>query len=497
MHGQLTKTLFQKSQEFISSLPKEEKKELGQFTTSPETAKYMASMFSIPDSESISILDPGAGSGILSAAVIDRLLEQHTVKELHLTCYENDSKILPLLTSNIEEIVADIGNDVKFTYEIKTDNYILSNSDSFNGVHDNNESYDIVISNPPYKKISKNDPEAVCMEAVCSGAPNKYFIFMAISIHQLKANGQLVYIIPRSWTSGKYFKAFREYLLSNCTIKQLHIFVSRNKVFESESVLQETMIVKATKGATKEPILITSSENNHDYGNLTSLSLPYDNVIQGKEQYVFLITSEDESHVIKKIGMLSQTLPDIGIRMKTGIVVDFRSKEYIVDGSGEGRIPYFQAAHINRGSISFPKTCTEEYLLDSNASLIQPNQNYLFVKRFTTKEEKRRLQTAIYLSNQFSDYSCVATDNKINFVTGVKNGLSTEEVYGLYVIFNSTIYDQYYRILNGSTQVNSSEVNSMPVPTRGAIRKMGADLMRLGDLTTKSCDDILGAVIDG
>lgn len=497
MLGQLTKTVFQRSQEFISSLPKEEKKELGQFTTSPETARYMASMISIPTGESISILDPGAGSGILSAAVIDRLLEQHSIRHIHLTCYENDPKILPLLVSNIKQVKEEIVKDVSFTYEIRDDNYILSNSDSFNGKTECSKFYDIVISNPPYKKIPKDDPEAKCMEAVCSGAPNKYFIFMALSIHQLVDEGQLVYIIPRSWTSGKYFKAFREYLFTNCKIEHLHIFVSRDKVFESESVLQETMIVKATKGASKEPIMITSSENNHDYDNLSSLTLPYDTVVQGKEQYVFLITSQSESQVIQKIGKFSQVLPDIDIRMKTGIVVDFRSREYIVDGPGEGHIPYFQASHINKGSIIFPKTDSEEYLIDSNDSLTQSNQDYLFVKRFTTKEEKRRLQTAIYLSKQFPEYSRIATDNKINFITGVKNSLSTEEVYGLYVIFNSTLYDQYYRILNGSTQVNSSEVNSMPVPSREVIGKMGEALMRLNDLTTESCDGILEAVING
>ncbi len=44
-------------------------------------------------------------------------------------------------------------------------------------------------------------------------------------------------------------------------------------------------------------------------------------------------------------------------------------------------------------------------------------------------------------------------------------------VYGLYVLFNSTIYDEYYRILNGSTQVNSTEINAMPVPDIKIFRK--------------------------
>ena len=64
-------------------------------------------------------------------------------------------------------------------------------------------------------------------------------------------------------------------------------------------------------------------------------------------------------------------------------------------------------------------------------------------------------------------------------------------VYGLYVLFNSTLYDRYYRILNGSTQVNSTEVNSMPVPDLETIQEMGRRLMRSRDLTEENCDMIL------
>lgn len=55
--------------------------------------------------------------------------------------------------------------------------------------------------------------------------------------------------------------------------------------------------------------------------------------------------------------------------------------------------------------------------------------------------------------------------------------LSECVVYGLYVLFNSTLYDCYYRILNGSTQVNSTEVNSMPVPSMDVIEARGKELI--------------------
>ena len=72
------------------------------------------------------------------------------------------------------------------------------------------DKFDMVIGNPPYMKIAKDAPEATAMPDVCYGAPNLYFLFTAMSMFNLKEDGEMVYIIPRSWTSGAYFKQFRK-----------------------------------------------------------------------------------------------------------------------------------------------------------------------------------------------------------------------------------------------------------------------------------------------
>ena len=88
----------------------------------------------------------------------------------------------------------------------------------------------------------------------------------------------------------------------------------------------------------------------------------------------------------------------------------------------------------------------------------------------------------------------ISTQNKINFIAGLSE-LSECDVFGLYVIFNSTLYDQYYRILNGSTQVNSTEINSMPVPSIESIESMGNELLSARSMTVEACDEILGRYI--
>jgi adenine-specific DNA-methyltransferase len=330
------------------------------------------------------------------------------------------------------------------------------------------------------------------MPEICYGAPNMYFIFAAMGLFNLKENGEMVYIIPRSWTSGAYFKRFRQYFLTEGKLEHIHLFVSRNKVFDKEEVLQETIIVKAKKTKDKpKQVTITSSKSNYDFEKLTSLIVPYDLVVSGNDYYVYLVTDEREVSVLKQLHKFNSTLTDLGVKMKTGLTVDFRNREILRDKEEEGAIPLFYSQHIKQGKVQFPIQKEHEYVVTDKQGLIQDNKNYLFVKRFTAKEEPRRLQCGIYLAKKYPQYAKISTQNKINFIDGVMVEMSECLVYGLYVIFNSTLYDEYYRILNGSTQVNSTEINAMPVPELEFVQDMGRKLMKSRDFSVENCNIIL------
>ena len=217
-------------------------------------------------------------------------------------------------------------------------------------------------------------------------------------------------------------------------------------------------------------------------------------MVAGENKYVYLVTNKEEADILKKMNTWSDTLPSIGLKMKTGLTVDFRNRDMLRNCPEKESVPLFYSQHIKDGKVIFPIGKENEYILTNQSGLLQENTNYLFVKRFTAKEERRRLQCGIYLSKKYSKYKMISTQNKINFITGLKS-LSECMVYGLYVLFNSTLYDSYYRILNGSTQVNSTEINSMPVPPVNTIEKMGKELMKIHDMSEDSCNKILGRFI--
>lgn len=486
--------IIERTNRYIDSMPKKERKKYGQFFTSKETARFMAELYNIPNNKSkVSILDAGAGSGILSCALIERLEQMVSVQTIELTCYENDDNILGLLKENMQTCQESSQKNINI--QIITDNYITSQYLDFNHMLGGNfqpKKYDFVIGNPPYMKIPKDAPEATAMPEVCYGAPNLYFIFAAMGLFNLDSEGEMVYIIPRSWTSGAYFKRFRQYFLTKGKLEHIHLFVSRNKVFDKEDVLQETIIIKVKKtNQTLEKVTITSSQSNNDFDNLTSLTVPYSLVVSGDDYYVYLVTDEKEVSVLERLHRFDKTLPDIGLKMKTGLTVDFRNREILRDDAEEGAIPLFYSQHIKQGEVQFPIQKEHEYVVTDQKGLMQDNRNYLFVKRFTAKEERRRLQCGVYLSRKYPQYKKISTQNKINFIDGLITEMSECLVYGLYVIFNSTLYDEYYRILNGSTQVNSTEINAMPVPDLESIQEMGRKLMKSKDMSESNCNMIL------
>ena len=486
--------IIERTNKYIEDMPKKDRKKYGQFFTSKETACFMAELYNIPENLSkIRILDAGAGSGILSCALLERLERTASVQTIELTCYENDDNILGLLRENLHMYQTNSKKNIRIN--IITDNYITSQYLDFNHMLGGNpepKKYDFVIGNPPYMKIPKDAPEAKAMPEVCYGAPNLYFIFAAMGLFNLDNEGQMVYIIPRSWTSGAYFKRFRQYFLTEGKLEHIHLFVRRNKVFDKEDILQETIIIKVEK--TKqipEKITITSSQSNNDFDNLTSLTVPYSLVVSGEDYFVYLVTDEKEVSVLERLHRFDKTLPDIGLKMKTGLTVDFRNREILRDDAEEGAIPLFYSQHIKHGQVQFPIQKEHEYVVTDQKGLMQDNRNYLFVKRFTAKEERRRLQCGVYLSKNYPQYKKISTQNKINFIDGLITEMSECLVYGLYVIFNSTLYDEYYRILNGSTQVNSTEINAMPVHDLESIQEMGRILMRSKDMSESNCDMIL------
>ena len=173
-------TICQRTENFIQQMPKEQRKQYGQFFTSRETARFMASLVSADANiPLLTVLDAGAGSGILSVALAERMDDVlGKGQTLRLVCYENDPNILPLLRDNLETVRQQC--HYHFDYEIRPDNYILSQADALDrhglfGASAELEQYDIVIGTPHTRKWLRMRPKRIFCQRCATVRPTSIF----------------------------------------------------------------------------------------------------------------------------------------------------------------------------------------------------------------------------------------------------------------------------------------------------------------------------------
>lgn len=466
---------------FLCGKSAQERKVLGQFFTSPVVAEYMASMLHKPEGIIINILDAGAGTGVLTVATAVKLLELGC-KNVHAVLYELDSSVVMYLNKTMKVVESFYQSKKgKFTFEIRNSDFVLDRPDK-------KELFDVSVINPPYFKYNvKKSPYAKAVSDLYSGDPNIYASFMAIVASVLNKNGQMVAITPRSFTNGLYFKNFRSYLLNSISLEAIHIFKHRDRVFKNDAdkVLQENIICKFVKSASYENVEIRASDCDSNLKNTIIQNYPVDLIIDpsNDQRLIRIPESLTEAKILKDAEQLESTFSDSGYFISTGPVVEHRARNFIV--SLEDRInsvPLYRPHNItpyaalwtgnNRKDVRFElREQYEKHLL--------ANKNYVLLKRFSSKDEKRRLVSGVYLSKYFDGLEFIGFGNKVNYI-GVKSGeLTRKEAYGLCAIFNGSFFDRYFRSMSGNTQVNATEIRVMRFPTRDQVKEIGEEVLKL------------------
>jgi adenine-specific DNA-methyltransferase len=115
----------------------------------------------------------------------------------------------------------------------------------------------------------------------------------------------------------------------------------------------------------------------------------------------------------------------------------------------------------------------------------------VLLKRFTSKEQRRRLDAAVLKESEFPHES-VGIENHVNYIHKPKGRLSVSEAFGIAALLNTGLIDNYFRSLNGHTQVNATEIRNLPLPDLSVIRKIGEVVSKAKDLPD-SLDEMIGS----
>ena len=105
-------------------------------------------------------------------------------------------------------------------------------------------------------------------------------------------------------------------------------------------------------------------------------------------------------------------------------------------------------------------------------SLILPAQNYVLLRRFSAKEEPRRLTASVF-NRSALPAERIAFENHLNYIYHSDRELTEFEAIGICAVLNSRLFDAYFRTISGNTQVNAAEIRTMPFPSLSKIEIIG------------------------
>lgn len=415
-----------------------------QYLTPYQTASLAASMFS-DASEPLRCLDLGAGTGILSVALAERYGARVAVD-----CVELDGGMAAICDADLSRLGVEHEMVVADALGIEP-----------------RPVYDRVILNPPYKKMARDDFR---QRALPVRSPNLYTAFMMIAARSLAQGGECVAIVPRSWTNGQYFHPFREWLMDRFSLDAIHVYGSRTEIFSDTNVLQETMLVRFSRRHQVSEITVSEAVDKSSEPVVTRY--PFHALVDVDGD----LTVRVEPEAAGPLEGLS-TLKDQGLCASTGKVVDFRSRGVIHRDFVKGLNRLIYSANFSADGFKHPVDGAKPQWIDCAsekfARQLIPAGSYVVVKRFSSKEEARRVKAYPLDLDEPQ-----ALENHLNFIhcgsPRKTKALAADVARGLALWLSTTVVEKWFRARSGSTQVNASDLNATPTPDLHRLVEIGA-----------------------
>lgn len=456
--------------------------DFGQFMTPAKVASFMAGMFGeLPDH--VRLLDAGAGLGSLTAAFItEACSRQRKPKSISVTAFEIDAVIAEYLATTLNTCKKECARaGIAFSYRIIRNDYILHSAEPLISATESGAPFNCAILNPPYRKINSSSPWRKALRRLSIETSNLYAAFVAIALRQMTDNGQLVAITPRSFCNGAYFAPFRRMLLETSAIEHIHVYSSRRQAFMDDGVLQENIIYRITVRKKQPDRVKISFSDGPLADNIIERSARFDEVVlpSDRERYIRLPATDRCSDLAMRVRALPATLHDLGAGVSTGRVVDFRVRSHLRKLPNKGTVPLIYATHFAGSRIAWPKAESRKAnalaFNDQTLSLVVPKGTYVLTKRFTSKEERRRLVATIYDPKRIKA-KYVGFENHLNYFHQEGTGLAPAFARGLAAFLNCTAVDDFFRQFSGHTQVNATDLRNMHYPSRTQLESLGNEV---------------------
>lgn len=487
------------TRKLIREQAKEKNVRIGRFFTPKETAALMASFVTVPKTESLRILDPGAGTGILSAALVEAVCRRGSAKEITIVCYENNALFVPTLEKNLGRLRQKCRREygIALSYRIKQENFVLTKNDQYTlslFSAEEEPPFDIIMMNPPSAPLRAPSPEYLAISPFCRGVSDIAFAFAAMALFSLKEGGQMIASLPVSYAGNVNLSPLRKHFMQQAYIERIHSFFRKSKDAYRPNEAKGSLLLKLVKAPMPRDFKILLSSSFGKGKEITLLHpMDYSLIVNQESGALLLPESEVDIAILSLVRSFPETLSSLRLRMRTGLTLESRYPTALRTEAKDGAIPLICPADLDNGTV---RPHTSKYIIPVIPSLAQPNRNMLLIKRVPAKKDKRHLYCGIYFSSQLPHFRYISTSNKLNYIEKMDNSeLDSALLYGLFAVLSSDLYERYCTLLSKSPQINATNYGDLPLPSEQILREIGNRLLTCRLLSPAVCNSTVNKVL--
>lgn len=195
-----------------------------------------------------------------------------------------------------------------------------------------------------------------------------------------------------------------------------------------------------------------------------------------RRHFIRILADDDDTIVAETMGAFPTTFRGLNIQVSTGKVVDFHARENLRKFPEPSTVPLIHPGNIRSRIIEWPREIRKDqaFAVRSEADhrkYLPPAGFYVVVKRFSAKEERRRIVAAVW--DLGLNASPITFENHLNIFHAGGAGLDRDLAVGLSYWLNSSIVDNFFRTFSGRTQVNATDLRSLRFPPSNALKALG------------------------
>lgn len=350
---------------------------------------------------------------------------------------------------------------------------------------------DVVVCNPPYRKLTTNEIFLYRdnFSPVMQNQPNLYCLFISLCLELAKESGVVSLITPMSFLSGKSFSKLRHFLLTRSQILRIGVVSERNGVFIN--VEQETALtlLRRTQDNTIIPSNVEISVICENNGNcvIGKSVLP-----QGGLTWPIPRRAEDVA-ILADAFASPFRIADYGYIVRIGAFVWNRDKrptyftlQQTLDASAKHAIPLLWSRDIESGGtvqfLNHIKYDDEPAFVDiSDAGHRSIVRNPAVVlQRVTSNDQSRRLVAARVPTDITERFGGFIGENHVVILEAdvPMPAVSTDTLVKL---LSSTPIDRNFRCISGATNVSIFELAQLPLPSPMHLSKFLTDGMGIDE----------------